>query len=226
MDFPFRSSGPVDEPAGADGAAPGNRRPVTLAFLAAVVLAAGGFLVLTGDSEPTDVALTTLPAAPAVTAVTPVPAVTASPSAGAAASELRAGRDPFQALRTEVAAAAPAAAAGAPDTPDMPPPVAAPAEPTSVVVPPPGTSSPTAPARALRTLSLLAVEGEGAGRTAVFTVDGTRVRAGVGDSFGPAGQLLLLSLQQEPDGGGWTAVVQATGGEPFDVVTGRPASLP
>lgn len=208
MDLPFRSSGPVDEPAGADGAAPGNRRPVLLGLLGAVVLAAGGFLLLSGGSPPTDVAPATLPTAPAATADPPTPAASASPVAGAAVADLRTGRDPFQPLgRPGVAAA----------------------DPAPVAVPPPGTSPPTAPAapaRALRTLSLLAVEGQAARRTAVFTLDGTRVRAGVGHTFGPAGDLLLLSLRQEPGGVGWTAVVQATGGEPFDVATGRPASLP
>ena len=30
----------------------------------------------------------------------------------------------------------------------------------------------------------------------------------MGEAFGPDGSLLLLSLQQGPDAGGWTAVVQ------------------
>jgi len=75
-------------------------------------------------------------------------------------------------------------------------------------------------------LELTRVEGASDRLVAVLAVDGQPVRAGVGDSFGPGGQLLLLSLQQGPANGQWTAVVQVGQGEPFDVVTGTPTRLP
>ena len=59
-----------------------------------------------------------------------------------------------------------------------------------------------------------------ADQTAVLTVDGASQTVRVGDDFGPDGSLLLLSLQQGPDDGQWTAVVQRGSGDPFDVVTG------
>ena len=48
----------------------------------------------------------------------------------------------------------------------------------------------------------------------------------MGESFGPSGSLLLLSLQEGPDEGQWTAVLQLGQGDPFDVVTGAPVRLP
>jgi hypothetical protein len=75
-------------------------------------------------------------------------------------------------------------------------------------------------------MALLSVDGGQAARTAVFTIDGAQQRVAVGESFGPSDSVLLLSLQQGPDAGQWTAVVQLGQGEPFDVVTGVVVQLP
>ena len=74
-------------------------------------------------------------------------------------------------------------------------------------------------------LALLRTEGTDTARSAVFTVDGAEQVVAVGEAFGADGSLLLLSLQQGPEQGGWTAVVQQGSGDPFDVVTGVPVAL-
>jgi hypothetical protein len=71
-------------------------------------------------------------------------------------------------------------------------------------------------------LILLRVLGEGADRSAVFTIDGTEQTAKVGGIFGPTSQILLRELTEAPEGV-WTATLQVGDGDPFDVVTGEPA---
>jgi hypothetical protein len=72
---------------------------------------------------------------------------------------------------------------------------------------------------------LQAVEVAGEQRTRVFALDGATLRAQVGASFGPDADLLLLSLQREPGGARWTAVVQQAGGDPFDLTNASHAHL-
>ena len=98
-------------------------------------------------------------------------------------------------------------------------------------LPPPAgasTGAPSAGGASLtgRRLSLTSVQAAGDSFTAVLSLDGTALRAAVGATFGPGGELRLLSLQQGPSDGQWTAVVQKGTAEPFDVVTGTPKRLP
>lgn len=230
MDERTNFFGTAGESVAADGAALRGLRPAVFGALSALVLAVGGLLLLGGGSAATDAALSPPPAAPAAV---PGPAASASPLATVPAAdasppptvpapdvEVRPARDPFQSpARAAVAAApaAPAALAGA--QPDVSSPTV-PAPPAPGVVP-----TPARPASAVGTLALVAVEGVGERRSAIFTVDGARVRTEVGSSFGPDGRLLLLALQQEQDGVGWTAVVRTVGSAPFDVVTGKHVHL-
>ena len=86
--------------------------------------------------------------------------------------------------------------------------------------------APTASPVERRPLVLTGVETTGDTSTALFVLAGTPVRVPVSGSFGPADELLLLSVQQGPGTGQWTAVVKLRTGSPFDVVTGTPASVP
>ena len=205
----------------------GSRKAVLgVAVLATAGLALGASLLL-GGSEGDD--LGALGVAPAA-AATPAPATpSAAPSPTASprfpdAEVVQDGRNPFAALYVEAApgAAAPAAGAPAPLTP-LPPPPGAPAMPGQGAAA--GAPGP-APAPAAVALALLRTDGTDTARTAVFTVDGAEQAVAVGEAFGADGSLLLLSLQQGPEQGGWTAVVQQGSGDPFDVVTGVPVSLP
>ena len=225
----------VGLPAGDDApaASNGNRKAVLgIAGLLLTGLALAGSLLLGGDD------LDDLGTPPPAAAAEPTPS--ASPSASAAplafpdASTARDGRDPFAALyvEPETAAAAPAGAP-APDAGAVDP--AAPALPALPALPPvetgggsTGTGPVTEPSVGTGplTIALLRTEGTDPSRTAVFTVDGAQVPVAVGESFGPSDALLLLSLQQGPAAGGWTAVVQSGLGEPFDVVTGTPVAVP
>ena len=213
-----------------------RRGPVTAVGLLAAVALGGGVLFLPGDSpasadQLTTVALVQRPAHP-VQPVVPVTAATASPAPAAVQF-----RNPFRPLVTDDKQQAPPVV---PDTtvgsPEGGTPVTDPAPtfelPQAPVTPPPppdtSTGSPAAGGESLvgRRLSLTAVDTEGDGFVAVLSLDGTPIRAAVGASFGPGGELLLLSLQQGPADGQWTAVVQRGRGEPFDVVTGSPVRLP
>ncbi|CAA9347926.1 MAG: hypothetical protein AVDCRST_MAG07-2803, partial [uncultured Frankineae bacterium] len=82
------------------------------------------------------------------------------------------------------------------------------------------------PAPARRLLALTRVEARGGSFAAVLTIDGVPVRVRVGETFGPGGGLRLVSLQQGPAAGQWTAVVRPGSAQPFDVVTGTPVRLP
>lgn len=220
----------------------GNRKAVLgLGVVAAAGLALGASLLLGGDDELDGGGLGVVPAA---VAATPAPA-SASPAPSPTpslrfpdADEVQDGRNPFQALYTERAPGA-APAEGAPA--EQPAPVGQPLPgelPASGGTSGGGTSGggtssggrPTSapvegPAVPAVALALLRTEGTDTARTAVFTVDGAEQAVAVGEAFGPDGSLLLLSLQQGPDQGGWTAVVQQGSGNPFDVVTGVPVSL-
>jgi len=223
MTTPVRT-GATTRPADDAAARPSVRRQVVLGALGAGALAVAGLLLLTGGSETPDAALATA----AVAGAPPAASAPASPGPGAPSTAAddraaRSGRDPFTPLHVTTVPGAPAAVA-----------------PAAVVVPTPAVALPGsagAPAPAVpvpsasdspgqRTLSLLAVEGAGERRTAVFTLDATTLRTQVGSSFGPGAALLLLSLQQEPDGGQWAAIVQHGTGDPVEVTTGRHAHLP
>ena len=49
--------------------------------------------------------------------------------------------------------------------------------------------------------------------------------AKVGETFGPTKEIRLISLQEGPGSGQWTAVLQVGDGGPFDAVTGQAVSV-
>lgn len=203
--------------------ADGRRRTVVaVGALLSVALCAGGWLLLSGSSD-ADAGLGVPPGTPVAAAATPTPSPTVPAVEPVAVQD---GRNPFRALYT-APEAAPADAGGV----DGSTAEAAPAAPAAVgqagtapLAAPAAGPSATTPAPS-RSLVLVRVHGTGESRTAVFRLDGAEAQVTVGDSFGGTGQLLLLSLQ-EGDGGAWTAVVQVGAGDPFDVVTGQPVTLP
>jgi hypothetical protein len=147
------------------------------------------------------------------------------------AAHVHNGRNPFRVLHaaSTTGASAPSSAADAPGTPDLTPAAGVPqvslpggAERGQVPTAVPSTGAPTA----RRVLALLRIAGPRERLEAVFALDGDGQTVAVGESFGPSGDLLLLSLQEEPRPGEWTAVVQVGQGDPFDVVTGTPVPLP
>lgn len=245
--FPFPDETGEDEPR------PGRRRAVLLASggLGVATLAVLGVLALTGPGQ--DELEPGPPVAAPVSAATPsaVPSATAgdaAPTAPAEDSALRRGRDPFRGPAAVGGGAGTPDATGegtAPDPEAQPPssgpqvqpaldgalPISAPApgavgEPGDGLVGDPGgqpgDSGGDETDGRMRSVSLVRV---GAQQTAVLAVDGAAQTVRVGDDFGPGGALLLLSLQEGPDDGQWTAVVQRGSGDPFDVVTGQPATL-
>ena len=212
------------------------RPAVAAGLLTALAVGASVLLIPTGDSAAADAVMAGAPVRPAAAVgpallhpVKPEPAV-------AAAQPVRQVRDPFRPLLTppDEGTSAPAGspsvstpdrvepAPPAPRTPDLSFP--------EVVVEPPAPQPPvpvgSSASVARKELELTDVEVTGERFVAVLALDGRRSRAEVGDSFGPGGQLLLLSLQQGPRNGQWTAVVQAGQGDPFDVVSGTPTRIP
>jgi hypothetical protein len=209
--------------------------------LAVAAIGAAGVVLLTGGSEDVgDLGISPAAAAAARSAESATPQGPQSPTptpspSFADASEIRDGRDPFVALyEAPVAAGTGADAAPAPAGQEAPTDgeagrtdeePGAPAPAPAVDAPGGGTGTPDELASA-STVSLVRVEGGPTARSAVLTVDGSQQRAAVGESFGPSGSLLLLSLQEGPDEGQWTAVLQVGQGDPFDVVTGAAVRLP
>lgn len=111
--------------------------------------------------------------------------------------------------------------------PAVPPVVVGPQPPApdvSAPTAPPPAADPTA-APAPRRLSLVRVSGDVDALTAVFDLDGASVPVAPGARFGAASDLLLVSVQQGPADGQWTAVVQIADREPFDVVSGSPVTV-
>ena len=237
MDKPLLQGGgqePADDvlPEGSD-----RRRPVlALAALAVVALAVGGVLAVTSGSDPAETVADGSVTAPVAPAATPTSSASASPRERAVATGET--RNPFAALVLTSTSSDPAAegAAPAPAPGD-----AAAADPQGQPAPAgggttggsapdvgtgrgSGTESGAAPDQ-VRTLALVRTTGEGDGRVAVFDLDGDEQSAAVGAAFGPDDSLLLLSVQQGPTEGQWTAVVQRGSGDPFDVVTGTPVAL-
>lgn len=220
-----------------DVAPPTSRRRAVLAVggLGVVALAALGMLVLTGPAEG-DLELG-LPAG------NPAAAAPPSPTAGPAeqpvvTAQVQRGRDPFRAPAGATGTSsgvAPGATAPEPAEPagGASGPGGAPAQAPGQDSGPPAVGEPVADGGedgaadgggdgVASTVTLVRVVGD---QTAVLTVDGTSHTVRVGDGFGPAGSLLLLSLQEGPDDGQWTAVVQRESGDPFDVVSGSPATV-
>lgn len=227
----------------------GTRRALLLVggVVATLVLVASSYLLLTGEAE--EESFTVPPAARSVTAPAPTPrAVVALPAAFdgdlgrnpfKALYVLPAGATDPQpsgggATGTGGGATTPSLGTGAAPAPDAPtvgqpvvPPVAAPVAapaPAPVFAPPPPVGAPVAPAAPTEreyALVLRSVRGEGEARRAAFTIDGTAVTAKVGDTFGPTKEIRLISLQEGPSAGQWTAVLQVGDGGPFDAVTGQ-----
>ena len=231
---------PADDvlPEGSD-----RRRPLlAVAALAVVALAVGGVLALTSGNQPDEPSAGAPAAAPAAAPGPPTPSPSASPKDEARAQTTTESRNPFAALVLTSSGSAPSAGGGAAPAPvassAAPAPAAssaAPAKPTGQQAPAEGetadagspaagTGSDTVPDQ-VQTLSLVRTTGTGDARVAVFDLDGTEQSVAVGAAFGPDGALLLLSVQQGPSEGQWTAVVQRGSGEPFDVVTGTPVDL-
>ena len=187
--------------------------------LAATVLLAGGDDL--DDLGTPPAAAAAVPAAEASATPSPAPSVRFPD-----AEQVRNGRNPFEALYTAPSAVPDTAVPGMPDpaAPTVPGPAGGSAGPGASGGT--GAQPPVEVPATARSLALLRVSGQDPSRTAVFTLDGAELPVAVGESFGPAADLLLLSLQQGPDTGGWTAVVQVGQGDPFDVVTGTPVSVP
>lgn len=216
----------------------GTRRALLLGggVVTTLVLAAGGFLLLGGEAE--EASFVVPPGARSAAPAKPTPPpVVALP----AAFDGDLGRNPFKALYVLPPAATdgqpsvggagsdggtttPSGTGAVPvgDTPPVGPP---PAAPVPVSAPVPGPVTPPAPTEREYALVLRSVSGEGAARTASFTVDGAAMTAKVGDTFGPTREIRLISLQEGPAAGQWTAVLQVGDGGPFDAVTGQAVSV-
>ena len=235
MDKPSTLDAPDDELLPAP--APDRRRALVVGALALTALGAGGVLLLGGGgADAVDDAPVAAPAAQV--AVTPAPSASPPPSpAPPVRSTGRSARNPFLVL-AGAQAAAPAAGGATATAPAAPgaavPDLGAPAGTGTGSGPgtAPGTGGaplpggvPTVEPVPAGELALVGVQGADAARSAVFTVGGTRETVAVADSFGPDGSLLLLSLQEGPEPGQWTAVVQRGQADPFDVVTGQPVAL-
>jgi hypothetical protein len=230
------SAQPVDEAGGAD-----NRRTVVAAgVLAVVAVAAGAFFFLGGgDAEEVPAA------APATSATSAAPAAPEAAVPVAAtlptATNLSIGRNPFKVPGLYIppppevpssAAPAPVATGTAPapvgtgtapapvGTGTAPAPVVPAPAPVGTAPAPGGTVAPPAPEK--HKLVLLRVFGEGADRSAAFSIHGTEQIAKVGSIFGPTAEILLIELTEAP-AGTWTATLQVGDGDPFDVITGEPA---
>ena len=233
--FPF---GAVEEaPALEEESESGSRRNLlALGGLAALLVAGGAafFLLSGGEETSEDIAFVPPARTTVTTPAVPVPKAVTLP----VATNVPLGRNPFKALYVQPAAAAP-------DVVPVAGPAAAPAAggvPAIVLVTPtgatggtsPGTvpfSGPTAggagpgpgtpPPAVEHDLVLRRVSGEGDALSASFTIDGAATRAKVGQTFGPTAEIKLLSLQEGPQPGRWTAVLQVGDGGPFDVVIGE-----
>jgi hypothetical protein len=203
----------------ADQGSGGSRKAVVAAgALAAVVLGAGAFLFLNSGGDE----LLDLPAVQRAPQAAPAaPGPSAAPEVKLPAkSTLTLGRNPFRALYIQ------------PPPPAPEPPVQ---EPTGVVpgvivvgsgtTPPAGGAAgpaPQQPTAKEHKLVLLRVFGTGKDQSASFSIDDKQQTAKVGTTFGPTAEILLLSLQEGPKEGQWTAVLQVGDGDPFDVVLGEP----
>lgn len=243
--FPFGASdAPSADPAGEQAGS--DRRKMLLAggAVAAAVLGGGGYLLLGGGSGSD--ATPALPVVPVLAhhpaAASPRPSAS-PPAAAPAAFHEALGRDPFRALYVQAApvtssapdptmpspipsqarAADPALilAGGTPGTTPVPP---APADATGGPAGAPGRAS-SPPSAQEHTLVLRSVTATGDALVARFVIDGSGMSVRVGQVFGPAKEIKLISLQQGPKANQWTAVVQVGDADPFDVVSGEPVSV-
>lgn len=200
---------------------------IVLGAVAGLVLAAGGFLFLGGGEDAEDFAPVARAARPAAVA----PAPSAQPKLPAPAN-LTLGRNPFRALYVEPAPAP------APEPPAVTPSGATGGGPQVIVIGGGTTkdggttggsaagggvaAAPQQPTAKEHKLVLLRVFGTGKDQSASFSIDDKQQTAKVGTTFGPTAEILLLSLQEGPKEGQWTAVLQVGDGDPFDVVLGEP----
>ena len=231
--FPFGAA--PEAPAHEPEAEPTNRRNVVaLGALAAVLLAGGAFFLLGGSEDVDETAFVPPARTSATTPAVVVPKVVKLP----VATNVPLGRNPFKALYVQPAAAAtdggPAAGPAVAPAPAGAPAIV-PGTPTGAsggtssgsvpvsgptyggAAPAPGTPPPAAE----HDLVLRQVSGEGDALSASFTIDGAATRAKVGETFGPTREIKLLSLQEGPEPGRWTAVLQVGDGGPFDAVIGQ-----
>ena len=214
--FPF--DGVNDASAAEEG--DGRRKKLLLGGAGAVVLLLGGYLLLgTGGDAGTE---EFIPTARAPRPVASTPAVVAKQLPAAYKEQI--GRDPFRALYIQPAAAPPAVAGGTTSLPAPGVVVTSGGATTDFGAPSGGvaTGGTTTPVAQEHKLVLQRVYGADKDRTASFSIDGKQQVAKIGAQFGPTSEIVLLSLQQGPKAGQWTAVLQVGDGDPFDVVTGTP----
>lgn len=239
MTEPYNPFGAVEEAPAfpEDDTAGGKRNLVALGGLGAVLVAGAAYFLVLSGGDATEDALAIVPRTPAAAA----PAAVASPAAVKlpVATKVQLGRNPFKALYVQPAAVAEAPAPAAPATP------VAVGGGTTIVVGGGGTQAPTgggtqaptsgggtaapAPKPAVKEYKLVLTRvfgDEGSDLSAVFTIDGKQQTAKVGSVFGPTAEIKLLSLQEGPKEGRWTAVLQVGDGDPFDVVTGTKVYVP
>lgn len=209
------------------------KRPVRLiaAGIAAVVALAGGGYLLFGSGGGSAGTSGFVPLTHHRTVKVPTIVTKATPPKVKlpVAYKAQIGRDPFKPLFVEPAAAPAVPGAAAPGIPGAP---AVPAGTVPGSAPGTGAASPlgsgvtpVTPADKTYTLVLRRVYGSGKDQTAVFSIDGKQQVAKLGSKFGPTSEIVLLSMQQGPKPGQWTTVLQVGDGDPFDVVTGTPASV-
>lgn len=193
---------------------------IALGAVAGVALAGGAFFLLSGGDDADEFGAV----AQAPRAAAPAPAASAQPKLPAPAN-LTLGRNPFRALYVEPAPA-PAEVTAPPATGDGITPVIIIGE-GGGTGGGTGTGGGAAPAPQQPTakehkLVLLRVFGAGKDQSASFSIDDKQQTAKIGTTFGPTAEILLLSLQEGPKEGQWTAVLQVGDGDPFDVVLGEP----
>ena len=227
--FPFGTA--EEAPALEEESESGSRRNLlALGGLAALLVAGGAafFLLSGGDETSEDIAFVPPPRTGVTAPAIVVPKAVTLP----VATNVPLGRNPFKALYVQPAAAP---ADAAPTGPATSPALAG--GPAIVLVTPtaptgsapfpgptdggagPGPGIP--PVAVEHELVLRRVSGEGDALSAAFTIDGAATSAKVGETFGPTSEIKLLSLQEGPQPGRWTAVLQVGDAAPFDVGIGE-----
>ena len=231
---PFPPSTFEEAPALEEESESGSRRNLlALGGLAALLVAGGAAFFLLSGGEETSEDIAFVP--PARTTVTTPAVAVPKPVTLPVATNVPLGRNPFKALYVQPAAAPADAAPTGPAT--APAPAGGPAivlvtptaptggtSPGSVPFPgPTGGGAVPAPVAVEHEheLVLRQVSGQGNGLSAAFTIDGKATSAKVGETFGPTSEIKLLSLQEGPKPGRWTAVLQVGDAAPFDAVMGE-----
>lgn len=231
---PFPPSTVEEVPALEEESESGSRRNLlALGGLAALLVAGGAafFLLSGGEETSEDIAFVPPVRTTVTTPAVAVPKAVTLP----VATNVQLGRNPFKALYVQPAAAPADAAPTGPAT--APAPAGGPAivlvtptaptggtSPGSVPFPGP-TDGGAVPAPVAveheHELVLRQVSGKGDALSAAFTINGKPTSAKVGETFGPTSEIKLLSLQEGPKPGRWTAVLQVGDAAPFDVVIGE-----